>query len=369
MSVERRSGIVTAESPATPAEADREPARGSGKAVFSKVSWGRYTGLALCIAFVAFFSLRLPDTFPTHTTAASIAGDQAVTLILALGLLVTLAVGQFDLSAAQNLGMSAVICSALLVNHHLNPVLAVLVTVVIGLLVGVVNAVFVSVIGVDSLVATLGMSSVLLAVTEQVSNFQFIGPAPAGFQNLANHDLFGFPIIAAYAVVLCLLVWYVLEHTPIGRRAYAVGANADAARLAGVRTVRYVVGSFVVAALFASLGGVLVAAKIGNVSPSLGPAYLLPSFAACFLGMTQLKPGRFNVWGTVLALLLLAIGVKGLQLMGNKLWVTDLFNGLALLVAVSAAVLSAKRTGRWRRRARRADAARGPKSSVATERS
>ena len=172
---------------------------------------------------------------------------------------------------------------------------------------------------------------------------------PAGFQKVSNHELFGFPLIALYALLLCALVWYLLEHTPIGRRAYAVGANPEAARLAGVRTRRYVIGSFIATSLLATIGGILVASKIGNVAPSLGPAYLLPSFAACFLGTTQIKPGRFNVWGTVIALLLLAIGVKGLQLMGNQLWVTDLFNGLALLVAVSAAVLSAKRLPRRKR--------------------
>ncbi|WP_162186051.1 ABC transporter permease [Amycolatopsis jejuensis] len=303
---------------------------------------GRYSGLLLCVAFVVFFSIRLPDTFPTMATVTSIAGDQSVTMVLALGTLVTLAVGQFDLSAAQNLGTSAMVCSALMVNHQLSPLLAVVLTLLLALGIGLANATFVAVIGIDSLVATLGMSSALLAIAELVSNFQFVGPVPAGFQQIANHEVLGFPVIAFYAVLLGIVLWYVLEHTPLGRRAFAVGANAEAARLAGVRTKRYIVGSFVVTSLLAAVGGILVAAKIGNVAPTLGPAYLLPGFAACFLGTTQVKPGRFNVWGMVIALLLLAIGVKGLQLMGNQLWVTDLFNGVALLAAVSAAVLSTK---------------------------
>lgn len=311
----------------------------------------RYSGLLLLALFVVFFSVRLPETFPTSSTITSIAGDQSVTLILALGLLVTLAVGQFDLSAAQNLGMSAVICGALMVKQDMSPVMAVTLTLLVGLAVGVVNAVLVAAVGIDSLIATLGMSSVLLAVTSLVSNYQFVGPVPHGFQKAANAEVLGLPVVAIYAIGLCLLVWYVLEHSPAGRRAYAVGASPDAARLAGVRTVRYVAGSFVVTALFASVAGVLVTAKIGSVAPTLGPAYLLPSFAACFLATTQVKPGRFNVWGTVIAVVLLATGVKGLQLMGNQLWVTDLFNGLALLVAVGAAVLSGRRTRHQRRKA------------------
>ncbi|MFC4048083.1 ABC transporter permease [Actinomadura syzygii] len=327
--------------------------------VAARIQAARYSGLLLCAALVVFFTLQLPETFPTRATFTGIAGDQSVTMILALGLLVTLAVGQFDLSAAQNLGMSAMVCSVLMVHHHVSPAVAVLVTLLIGLLVGLVNAVFVAVIGIDSLIATLGMSSVLLAVTGQVSDYQFVGPVPAGFQEVANHEVLGVPSVALYAVVLSVVAWYVLEHTPVGRRAFAVGANPDASRLAGVRTVRYVAGSFVVTSLFAAAAGVLVTAKIGNVAPTLGPAYLLPSFAACFLGTTQLKPGRFNVGGTVIALLLLAVGVKGLQLNGNQLWVTDLFNGVALLAAVSAALLSGRIRPklRPRRRAVRAEAA------------
>ncbi|MDL4775262.1 MULTISPECIES: ABC transporter permease [Thermomonosporaceae] len=355
MTFDSRS-ITTEPSPRPDDDGDagggRPPATRLLRLLTGRVQPARYSGLLLCLVLIVVFSLQLPETFPTKATVTGIAGDQSVTMILALGLLVTLAVGQFDLSAAQNLGMSAMICSVLMVHHNVSPGIAVLVTLLIGLLVGLVNAIFVAVVGIDSLIATLGMSSVLLAVTGQVSNYQFVGPVPSGFQNIANHEILGFPSAALYAVVLCLLAWYVLEHTPVGRRAFAVGANPDAARLAGVRTVRYIAGSFVVTSLFAAIAGVLVTAKIGNVAPTLGPAYLLPSFAACFLGTTQLKQGRFNVGGTVIALLLLAIGVKGLQLRGNQLWVTDLFNGVALLAAVSAAVLSGKRRPRLRRRRR-----------------
>ncbi len=318
-----------------------------------RIRLARYSGVLLLIGFIVFFSVRLPNTFPTQATVTSIAGDQSITLVLALGLLVALAVGQFDLSAAQNLGMSAVVCSKLMTSGHLSPGLAVLMTLLVGLFIGLANAVLVVVIGVESLIATLGMSSVLLALTELFSNYQFVGPVPNGFQDFANKEVFGFPVVAGYALVLSLVVWYVLEHTPVGRRAFAVGANPDASRLAGVRTGRYVAGSLVATSLLAAIAGVLVSAKIGSVAPTLGPAYLLPSFAACFLATTQIKPGRFNVWGTVVALVLLATGVKGLQLMGANLWVTDMFNGLALTAAVSAAVLSNKRAPR-RKKLRRA---------------
>ncbi|RZU74947.1 branched-subunit amino acid transport system permease [Micromonospora kangleipakensis] len=153
----------------------------------------------------------------------------------------------------------------------------------------------------------------------------------------------GLPIVAWHALGLAVVAWYLLEHSPVGRRFYATGANADAARLAGVRTSRVVVCSFVVTGLVAGLAGVLATAKVGQVSPSIGPPYLLPAFAACFLGTTQLKMGRFNVWGTVLANYLLAPGIKGVQLVGGQLWITDLFNSLALAGAVGVAVVSQRR--------------------------
>lgn len=304
---------------------------------------GRFTGVLLLALFVAVFSAWIPETFLTQATFKAIAGDQAITLVLAVGVLFTLSTGQYDLSAAQNLGFSAVIDTELMVHQHMAWPTALLITLVLGAVVGALNGLFVAVIGVNSFIATLGMSSVLLALTEQISNNQFIGPVPTSFADLASPTPLGVPIVAWYALGLCLLAWYVLEHSPLGRRLAATGANADAARLAGVRTRHMIIGSFIVTGVISALAGALVAAKIGQVSPSIGPPYLLPAFAACFLGTTQFKLGRFNVWGAVLALYLLATGVKGLQLAGGQLWITDLFNGLALLGAVSVAVASQRR--------------------------
>lgn len=303
----------------------------------------RASGLFVWLAFVVIFGIWVPDTFLTGTTAESIATDQAITVILAMGVLFTLATGEFDLSIAQNLGLTAVIAAALMVKSDVSPVLAVVLTLGAGLLIGAVNGVLVAGVGVNSFIATLGMSSVLLAGTQLISDGTYIGPLPSGFQKVTNTEIAGLPILIFYAVILAVLAWYVLEHTPLGRRFQATGANSEASRLAGVRTRRCVFASFLISGFMASLAGVLVAAKVGSVSPELGPPYLLPAFAACFLGATQIKPGRFNVWGTILAIILLATGVKGLQLVGGQAWVTNLFNGAALVGAVTVAVLVRKR--------------------------
>lgn len=320
--------------------------RRRGRSLPSLGGSSRFTGLLLLAVIIAVFAVWIPDTFLTSATAQGIASAQAVTLVVAVGLLANLAAGQFDLSVAQNLGLTSLLVATLMVYDHMAPGLAVVIALAVGTAVGVVNGILVAVIGVNSFIATLGMSSVLLAVTEQISSEQFVGPVPSSFANLTSHTVAGVPEIAIYALVVAVVVWWTLEHTPWGRRVYATGAGPDAAKLAGVRTNRYVFSTFVISGFVAALAGVLLASQLGDLSPTLGPAYLLPVFAACFLGTTQVKAGRFNVWGTVLAIILLATGEKGLQLAdGGQLWVTDLFNGVALIGAVSVAVL----TARWRR--------------------
>jgi ribose transport system permease protein len=303
----------------------------------------RYSGLYVWALLVVIFGLWVPDTFLSIDTAKTVASDQAITGILALAALIPLAAGGFDLSVAQNLGVSAVVCAALQSEAHASPAVAVLITVAMGAGIGLANGFFVARVGVNSFIATLGMTSALVALSQIVSNQQFVGPVDPSFQSVASDEVLGVPILAIYFGVGCLLVWWILEHTPLGRRLLATGANEEAARLAGVRTKRLTFWSFVASGVLASLAGVLLAAKIGSVDPLVGPSYLLPAFAACFLGMTQLKPGRFNVWGMFVALYLLATGVKGLQLAGGQLWITDLFNGAALIGAVSLAVAVERR--------------------------
>jgi ribose transport system permease protein len=303
---------------------------------------GRYSGVLVWALLIVVFAVWVPSTFLTQVTFRSILGGQSVTAILALGVLFAFSAGQFDLSAAQNLGLSAEICGGLIIDVHLSWPLAALLTVIVGAAIGAVNGAIV-LLGVNSFIATLGMSSVLLAITEEVGGSSYIGPLPNSFQSVANSVYLGIPVIAWYTLILAMLIWYVLEHSPIGRRTQATGANIEAARLAGVRTTRYSFWSLVVCGAVAALAGVLLAAQIGTVSSTIGPPYLLPAFAACLLGTTQVKIGRFNVWGTLVALLLLATGVWGVQLVSGQLWYTDLFNGVALIAAVSISVWASKR--------------------------
>ena len=306
----------------------------------------RFSGIYVWALFVLIYALWIPRTFLTITTVQSVAGEQAITGIVALGLIFALAAGAFDLSFATLLTMASVLSGSMMVDWHLPSGLAILLTLAAGLAVGVVNGLLVTKVGISSIVATLGMSSLIQAVIDRVTNGgQFITGFPSSFTDLASPKPLGIPILAIYLLVLALIAWYLLEHAPFGRRLQATGAGPEAARLAGINTDRMVFSGLVASSLAATIGGILITSQIGSVSPTIGSGYLLPVFAAVFLGTTQIKVGRFNVWGTIVAIYLLATGVKGLQLGGGEGWITDAFNGAALLLAVSLAVLGQRRQG------------------------
>ena len=169
------------------------------------------------------------------------------------------------------------------------------------------------------------------------------------FPQLAQRTIFGFQSVVIYLVVLAFVMWWLLEYTPVGRYLRAVGGNAEASRLSGVRVGRWTFISFCIAGTFAGIAGIMFASQIGP-SLTFGFPLLLPALTACYLGYTQILPGRFNVWGTVLAVYVLATGVKGFQLVTGAVWIPDMFNGIALIIAVGFGVWQQKRTLEARRK-------------------
>lgn len=316
------------------------------------LSLRRVSALYVLFALIGLFSIWVPDTFLTTTTLKTLLAQQAITAMVAIGLVLPLAAGAFDLSVGLVLGTGAIVCAWLVGTHDQSVVVSISLALGAGLLVGVVNGLLVTRARIDSFIATLGVSACLTAVVTWISDGQLIIDLPDGFQRIATTEVAGIVLPVYYLFVLAIALWFVLEHTPVGRRVYATGGNSDAARLAGVRTTRVVFGVFVASAVIASFAGVLQTASIGTGDPGIGPSYLLPAFAAAFLGSTQIKPGRFNVWGTVLAVYVLATGVKGLQLAGAPFWLPDLFNGVALLLAVGLSGLP-RRSRRSRTRGER----------------
>ena len=305
----------------------------------------RYSGLYVWGALIVLFGIWVPDLFLTTTNARIVAGSQAITAILALGLLVPVACGAFDLSIAGTLAMS--VCVVCKLQSDGRPVmLSIAVALALGIAVGLINSVIVVRLHVDSFIGTLGMSSILAAGAYWITDGGQIatGISP-DFLELGRKQIFGLPLPVYYMLLLALALWWVLQYTPGGRYLYAVGGNPQAARLAGVRVGRITMVAFITSGLIAALAGVVLAAVLGSANPEVGSPYLLPAFSAVFLGATQILPGRVNVLGTLVAIFLLATGVKGLQLVGMPGYVEDLFNGVALIIAVALAARTALRRG------------------------
>ncbi len=181
-------------------------------------------------------------------------------------------------------------------------------------------------------VGALGATEVIIS-----SNSQPIPPASTAWNNFTQTTIGGFQIVVLYLLILAFVLWWLTAHTPVGRYLYAIGGNPEAARLSGVRINRYTTLALVASATISGLAGIMFS-SLNGPSLNFGATLLLPAFAAAFLGSTQLIPGRFNVWGTLLAIYVLATGVQGLQFVSGASWLSDMFNGVALIIAVALSI-------------------------------
>lgn len=317
------------------ASAQTRERRRAGSALVSTLL-SRY-GLLLVLVFViVLFSILMPNTYFTTTNFMSIAHERVVTLILALAVLTPLIVGEFDLSVAQLFGAVQLLVIGLMSMSGMSPVAAVVLSLLGGVLVGAVNALVIVKFQVNSFIATLGVSTVLQGLALWYSGGQVIfAHVPKSFLKMGQGELFGVSRPIYFGLVIAAVMWGLLKYTALGRKFFATGGSRAAATLSGVNNGRMVAVAFVLAGGLAAVAGVLIASQLGSGQPLLGPSYLLPAYAGAFLGATTVTPGRFNVWGTVIAVYLLAAGVTGLQQLGVPSWVEPVFNGLALVIAVA----------------------------------
>jgi ribose transport system permease protein len=308
---------------------------------------GTYGLVVLTLLLFLIFSLTLPDTFPTADNINAILSNTSIPAILALGAMIPIVTGKFDLSVGYGLGLSHVMMMQLIVNDGWPWPLACVAVIIGAGIVGVLNGVLVEFAQIDSFIATLGTGSVLYAFTQWITDGARIVPGPGGlppaFTDLYNSKFLGLPVSAFYVIALAAVLWLLLERLPLGRYLYVIGSNARAADLVGIPSRRYGIYAFAGSGLVVGFAGVLLAAQqtIGN--PSVGMDYLLPAFVGALLGSTAIKPGRANAAGTVVAVAILAIGIAGIQQLGAEFWATALFNGGTLLLAVGLAGFSARR--------------------------
>jgi ribose transport system permease protein len=312
-------------------------------------------GLYVLLLMIIVFSIWVPDTFPEVDTARQILNTNAISAMAALTLVVPLSAGVFDISIPNTMTLSGVLCTYALVNSNAPVIVGILIALAASVLVGLLNGLVVVVGKIDSLIGTLATGFLIQALVQwRTGSRNISGPELAGtFQDIAQTSwLFDLTLPVYYALVIAFALWYLLEHTATGRRIYATGFNLDATRLASVRTERLRFGCLVVSSTLAGITGIVLASNIGSGSPTAGNSYLLPAFAAVFLGATQLKSGRFNAWGTVIAVLLLGTLTTGLGLAQVDQWVQQFATGVVLIAALALTGFQVRRAGAEARRAR-----------------
>ncbi len=295
----------------------------------------RFGILLVWAAVVIGFSIAEPNNYLTVGNLANIFGSQAVLVVVTLAMIIPLTAGDYDLSVGGVVALSSMTI-AVLNGQHGWPILpAVVVAILAGILVGLFNGLVVTIFGIDSLIVTLGSQTVLSGLVLWISNSQTVSGVSNGLINVVQvHKLLGIPLAFYYAIIITLAVWYLFEQTVFGRKLLFTGRGRDVARLSGVRVNRLRVAALVCSAAVSAIAGVIYVGTTGAADPSSGFSFLLPAFAASFLGFTAIRPGRFNAWGTFVAVYFLISGITGLELKGVPPFVQQFFYGGALIIAV-----------------------------------
>lgn len=314
---------------------------------FSVAKFGSaYFLLGVLVLLFAVFSALVPNTFPTPFNLQTMGTGKSIVALLALAVMVPIAANEFDLSVGYGIGLFHILTMGLMVYSNLPWYVAVAIVLVAGALLGLVNGLLVAWAKISSFIATLGTGTVIYGLSQMYTGgLQIVSPTPLPKEFLGlTSVVFGIPWPVIVVLVVATLMWLAAEFLPIGRYLYVTGSNRRAAELMGIPTGRYVVGSFMVSGVLTALGGVFLASQLRIGQGGTGPEFLLPAFAAALLGATAVRPGRVNVWGTVTAVAVLAVGVSGLQQLGAVFYVDPLFSGTTLILSVGLAGWVGRRT-------------------------
>lgn len=319
----------------------------------------RYGFLVLMAGLVVVFGLMAPN-FLSTASAVFILQSVAITGILALGVTCTLVVGGFDLSIGAVATSALMLSAYVMVVWEMGAVAAVLLCLLMGAGVGLLNGFLIVRMRVPDLLATLGMMFVLVGLQRIPTEGNSIatgmalpgggtaqGTFSAAFLALGRHRLWDLvPLSVVFLVAIAVLVWVFLELTRHGRLMYATGSNAQAAALAGVDVDRYRVLAYVLSGVLASVGGILLAARLGRGDVASGNNLLLDSVAAALIGYAVLGASRPNAFGTAIGALFVGILLQGLTMLNAPYYTQDFVKGAVLVVAlVFTFALTGRRAG------------------------
>jgi ribose transport system permease protein len=298
----------------------------------------------IAVLLIALFSALFPDTFPTLANANALIDNKAIIALLSLAVLAPMAAGKIDLTIGFGIVLWHILAIALQLHFHLPWQAAVATVLVLGGCLGLINALLVEFAQIDAFVATLGTGTIIYAIALwYTGGRQIVGPLPDGFYAIDGLHVLGIPISAVYVLVLSVVLWLVFDYLPLGRFIYAIGANPRAAALNGISVGRYVTLTFITSGVLTAFAGVVLASQLQIGQASVGLDFLLPALVGVFLGSTTIKPGRVNVWGTLVGVAVLAVGISGIQQLGADFYVEPLFNGVTLIGSIGIAGFAQRR--------------------------
>ncbi|HLH51233.1 MAG TPA: ABC transporter permease [Roseiarcus sp.] len=312
------------------------PAVKVGLSVFS-----RFATIFGLLLMILVFSILSPDAFPTYSNFINVLNQASLAMIIAGGLTLAVIVGELDLSIGYAASLHGVLVTGLIVQTKLPVAVAIIAVLALGGAIGVVNGLIVTKLRVNSVIATLGVGTIIVGLSFAYSaGVPIVAGVPESFLQLAlGRWLFGVPNPIIVMALVVGALWVLVERTPIGQEIQAAGANPVAARLAGIGVDRIKILGFVISGVCAALTGALLASRLGSGTTSAADSYLLTAFAAVFLGSATLRDGEFHVLGTFIGTLIIVFGFNGLNIFGAPTFSQYIFQGAILIVAVGLSSL------------------------------
>ncbi len=303
--------------------------------------FARYATILGLLLMIGAFSLLSPDAFPTYSNFVNVLNQASLAMIIAGGLTLAVVVGELDLSVGYAASLHGVLVTGLIVQTKLPIAIAIVVVLALGALVGAVNGLIVTKLKVNSVIATLGVGTIIVGLAFAYSaGAPIVAGVPEAFLQLSlGRWLLGIPNPIIVMALVMAGLWVLVERTPIGQEIQAVGGNPAAARLAGVNVDRIKIFGFVISGVCAALTGILLAARLGSGTTSAADSYLLTAFAAVFLGSATLRDGEFHVFGTFIGTLIIVFGFNGLNIFGAPTFSQYIFQGAILIIAVGLSSL------------------------------
>jgi ribose transport system permease protein len=296
---------------------------------------GRYGVLVALVATIGVFCALRPDTFATASNFEVVLAQMAPAAVVSFGLTVVLVMGDFDLSVVGVIGLSSAIVVSLMSKEDVPLLPALLVALALAVAVGLLDGTLIAGIGASSFIITLASGQVFEGVELQVTHGQTIFEnIPSGFLDIATTDILGLQSAAWLALAVFLILYLVLDHSQLGRYMYAIGGNPEAARLSGISVKSVRTLGFVIVSVCAMVAAVILTSRAGAYSNEIGTSFFLPTYAAVFLGAAVLRPGTFNLPGTLVGALFLEVIANGLTLLELSFAIVLIIQGAILAAAV-----------------------------------